>query len=174
VADDDIDFAYIKATEGGDFVDERFEQNWEGAGASGLDRGAYHFFTLCRPGDEQADNFLHTVPSDPDALPPVVDLELSGNCADRPDQDWIEHELGTFVDRVESASGQTVVLYVSADFDARYHVKALLDRPVWHQQILLRPDGDGWWMWQVQARAAIDGIPGGTDLNIMRAQQPER
>lgn len=27
VADDGIEFAYIKATEGGDFVDERFQQN---------------------------------------------------------------------------------------------------------------------------------------------------
>ena len=62
VADDDITFAYIKATEGGDFVDAQFADNWEQAGANGVDRGAYHFFTLCRPGLEQAENFLRVVP----------------------------------------------------------------------------------------------------------------
>src|SRR3954453_12196349 len=49
VAADDMSFAYIKATEGGDFIDDRFRPNWDGAAAAGLDRGAYHFFTLCRP-----------------------------------------------------------------------------------------------------------------------------
>jgi GH25 family lysozyme M1 (1,4-beta-N-acetylmuramidase) len=49
VADDGITFAYIKATEGGDFVDDRFRENWRNAGTAALDRGAYHFFTLCRP-----------------------------------------------------------------------------------------------------------------------------
>ena len=37
VAADDIDFAYIKASEGGDFVDRSFERNWEGAAANDLD-----------------------------------------------------------------------------------------------------------------------------------------
>jgi hypothetical protein len=49
VSHDGITFAYMKATEGGDFVDERFEETWNGAAAAGLDRGAYHFFTLCTP-----------------------------------------------------------------------------------------------------------------------------
>lgn len=37
VAEDDIDFAYIKASEGGDLVDERFAENWFGAGEAGID-----------------------------------------------------------------------------------------------------------------------------------------
>src|SRR5689334_19896361 len=43
VAGDHMAFAYIKATEGGDFTDDRFAENWDAAGAAGLDRGAYHF-----------------------------------------------------------------------------------------------------------------------------------
>jgi lysozyme len=74
VAGDDIDFVYIKATEGGDFVDSRFEDNWRGAGAAGLDRGAYHFFTLCRTGADQARNFLDVVPHLEAELPLAIDL----------------------------------------------------------------------------------------------------
>ena len=37
VADDDIGFTYIKATEGGDFEDPRFASNWRGAAEAGAD-----------------------------------------------------------------------------------------------------------------------------------------
>src|SRR5262245_17581145 len=62
VAADDIEFVYVKATEGRDFVDARFAANWWDAGAAGLDRGAYHFFTLCTPGTAQAEHFLSIAP----------------------------------------------------------------------------------------------------------------
>ncbi len=42
-------FAYVKATEGGDWTDPRFEKNWREARRAGLRVGAYHFFSFCRP-----------------------------------------------------------------------------------------------------------------------------
>ncbi|RYH05608.1 MAG: hypothetical protein EON57_07475, partial [Alphaproteobacteria bacterium] len=39
-----VSFAYLKATEGGDRVDQRFAENWRAARAAGMPRGAYHFF----------------------------------------------------------------------------------------------------------------------------------
>jgi hypothetical protein len=36
LARSDVRFAYIKATEGGDYVDPRFEVNWGGAGRAGF------------------------------------------------------------------------------------------------------------------------------------------
>jgi lysozyme len=172
VAGDDIEFAYVKATEGGDFVDDDFARNWEGAGDAGLDRGAYHFFTLCRTGAEQAENFLGTVPADAEALPPVIDLELAGNCADRPSRSEVEQEVRAFIGEVEDATGQEVVLYVGADFEGRYHLRDELERPIWHRRLLRRPGLDGWWMWQFTDRARVDGIDGGVDLNVMRGEQP--
>ena len=47
-------FAFIKATEGGDHVDPRFLENWYGAARAGVPRGAYHFMYWCRPAHEQA------------------------------------------------------------------------------------------------------------------------
>ena len=72
VAADDIAFVYMKATEGGDFKDRAFARNWAGAGGAGLARGAYHFFSLCKSGREQAQNFLSVLPQDSDMLAPVV------------------------------------------------------------------------------------------------------
>lgn len=172
VAGDDIAFAYIKATEGATFVDDDFDRNWEGAGDAGLDRGAYHFFTLCRKGADQAENFLATVPDDDDALPPVIDLELAGNCPDRPSRDDVEREVRAFLRDVEAGTGQEVVLYVGADFEERYGLRDELARPLWHRRILRRPGFDGWWMWQFTYRAEVDGIDGGVDLNVMRGDRP--
>jgi hypothetical protein len=50
VKDSGIGFAYIKATEGADFKDKKFQENWAHANAAGIARGAYHFFTLGTPG----------------------------------------------------------------------------------------------------------------------------
>ena len=171
-AGDDIEFAYVKATEGGDHVDDRFHANWMGADAAGLDRGAYHFFTLCRPGADQAANFLKAVPEDPDALPPAVDLELAGNCADRPSRSRVEREVRAFIDAVEAKTGRPVVLYLGDDFEGRYHLRDDLDRPDWRRRILLRPRGDRWWIWQVSGEARVDGIDGPTDLDVMRGTAP--
>src|SRR2546423_11084013 len=73
-----IQFAYIKATEGADFTDATFAENWTNSNAAGIVRGAYHFFTLGISGQSQAAHFLATVPADAGALPPAIDLEFSG------------------------------------------------------------------------------------------------
>ncbi len=170
VAGDDIGFAYIKATEGGDFVDNRFAKNWAGAGEAGLDRGAYHFFTLCRPGIEQAQNFLDAVSVDESELPPALDLELSGNCGDRPPKDQVLDEVAAFIDEVERESRREVLLYVLDDFHDLYPVAERFNRNRWKRRIFLRPGGD-WRVWQYTYLAKVDGISGAVDLNVMRSDR---
>lgn len=169
VAGDGIEFAYIKATEGGDFVDTRFDQNWTGSHQTGIQRGAYHFFTLCTPGAVQASTFLATAAPDPAALAPAVDLELAGNCRRRPELRVVEAELGSFLRMVENAWGRPVVMYVGEDFAARYPVRSTLDRPLWHRRFLLRPAGNAWAIWQLHGYARVAGISGRVDLNLMKA-----
>ena len=48
LAAQDVSFAYIKATEGEDFLDEDFKYNWSSAEDAGILPGAYHYF---RTGD---------------------------------------------------------------------------------------------------------------------------
>ncbi|MBL8582261.1 MAG: glycosyl hydrolase, partial [Rhizobiaceae bacterium] len=74
-------FAYIKATDGGDHLDPMFRKNWRAAHAAGLKRGAYHFFYWCRSGSEQADWFIRNVPRETGALPPVIDVEWNSESA---------------------------------------------------------------------------------------------
>src|SRR5207244_255331 len=71
-----VQFAYIKATEGADFKDPHFLYNWNACRSSTLVCGAYHYFSFCGPGSDQARNFLAMVPPDAHALPPALDLEF--------------------------------------------------------------------------------------------------
>jgi lysozyme len=172
VAADRIAAAYIKASEGGTMKDQRFAANWNGARAAGLSVGAYHFFTLCRSGHEQADNFLKRwrdvgATPGPGVLPPVVDLELSGNCSARPPRDEVLAELKVFVDEVVAGTDMPVMLYVIDSFEDRYPVPADLARARWVRRLALRPDRD-WAWWQVNNRARVHGIGTPVDLNVLR------
>ena len=167
VAGDGIDFAYIKATEGGDTVDDHFDANWRGARAAGVKVGAYHFFTLCRTGADQAANMLEVVPVTGADLPAAVDLEFPNNCADRPSVATVQRELKDFLDASLAATGQPVLLYVQDEFDAQYDITGTFDSPTWVRHLLRRPGGD-WTVWQCSDLAAVDGIDGGVDLDVMR------
>lgn len=165
-----VDFAYIKATEGGDHVDRQFAQNWQGASAAGVKRGAYHFFTLCRSGAEQAANFIATVPVDAAALPPAVDLEFLGNCSEHPKIADVNAELAAFLALVEARYGQPAVLYLTEEFDQAYGVSARFERPLWLRSIVLEPDfgAHPWALWQASNFRRLDGIDGRVDWNVVR------
>lgn len=69
LAEQGVDFAFIKATEGSLLQDRRFAANWAGAAAAGVRAGAYHFLSYDSPGETQADNFIAAVPVTEGALP---------------------------------------------------------------------------------------------------------
>jgi lysozyme len=167
---DGADFAYIKATEGADMRDDRFATNWKHAAESGVRRGAYHFFTLCRLARDQATNFITTVPRDPAALPPVVDLEFGGNCKERPDRAVLLAEIATFIKMVEAHAEKPVMLYVTREFENQYQVSAAIRRPLWLRSIMLTPSygSHPWVMWQASSFARVDGIDGRVDWNVLR------
>ncbi len=165
-----VDFAYIKATEGADHVDRRFSINWRAAHAAGIRRGAYHFFTLCRSGRDQAAHFLRQVPFEAAALPPAVDLEFPGNCRGRPSRAKFHRELGDFLRIVEASYGQRAVLYLTPRFDRHYRVSATFNRPLWLRSLGSKPrfGARGWTIWQISSSHRLHGVHGSVDWNVAR------
>ncbi|WP_282610430.1 GH25 family lysozyme [Pelagibius sp. Alg239-R121] len=168
VATSGIAFAYIKATEGGDFSDRRFRQNWRGAAAAGLRRGAYHFFTFCRPGIEQAAHFIRTVPADPDMLPPAVDLEFGGNCSVSASRLNPDRELPAFLEAVEAHYGHRALLYATREFYQAHMASKNIVNPLWLRSILFEPDYNRhpWTLWQYHNRGRVAGVQGPVDYNV--------
>ena len=168
LATGNVSFVYMKATEGADHQDRRFHENWAAAGAAGIPRGAYHFFTFCTPGSAQAENFLNTVPQAATSLPPAIDIEFSGNCKNWSSLDEIRAELQAFVKRVEQASGNRPVLYVT---ERGYEVVAghFPGHDLWMRSIFQKPrprSGRPWTFWQFTDRGRRPGIEGFVDLNV--------
>ena len=76
ISNQDIDFAYIKATEGKSYVDEKFRNNYNNVINIDLPTGFYHFFSFESSGEEQAQNYINQVKEYDNMLPPVVDIEF--------------------------------------------------------------------------------------------------
>jgi len=165
-----VDFAYIKATEGGDYVDPTFATNWRAAKAVGIERGAYHFYSLCRSGSEQAANFIHIVPRDAEALPVAIDLEYLGNCDKPVSVAAFQRELGIFISLIEKRYRKPAIFYLTDEFDRIYQVSAHFDRPLWLRSILREPafGARPWTMWQASSFRRLPGIEGRVDWNVVR------
>ncbi|OBQ96355.1 MAG: lysozyme [Mesorhizobium sp.] len=167
VAADDVVFAIIKATEGGDYVDDAFAENLRQARAAGLAVGAYHFFTFCRPGADQARNFISVVPRGEQLLPPVVDIEFHGNCPRRPSPAELNAQLLAFLGPVEAAYGKPAILYIT-DETAPTYAAHIAVRQRWLRSVRGPLNDDDWVYWQYLDTGRVDGIDGDVDLNVLK------
>ncbi len=165
-------FAYIKATDGGDHLDPMFKENWREAGAAGLRRGAYHFFYWCRTAGEQADWFIRNVPRVEGALPPVIDVEYNGesSCKRRLSRETIIEKMQVFMDRLERHYGQRPIIYTAPDFYRDNLKGEFLDYPFWLRAVAQPPSkvypGRKWVFWQYSGSGLSHGVEGKIDLNV--------
>lgn len=165
-----VAFAFIKATEGGDFVDPRFVENWQAAKVAGVRRGAYHFFTQCRTGQVQAANFARVVPREETALAPVVDAEHMGPCKQSAQVEDVVAELADFLDRIDAHFGKRPIIYTTREFHDTYLRDSFKKEAFWLRSLVLPPRfRDGWLVWQYHNRGRRAGIEGPVDLNVIRA-----
>ena len=71
-------YVYLKATEGGDRVDDLYERNIQLAHRYGLKVGSYHFFRPKTPLKLQLENFrVQCRPGEQDLIP-MIDVETTG------------------------------------------------------------------------------------------------
>lgn len=170
VAADDVSFAVIKATEGGDWVDKSFARNIAEAKEAGLAVGTYHFFTFCRPAIEQARNFIATVPRDRSWLPPVVDIEFHGNCPRRPTPEELGAELTAFLEPVEAHFGKPAIIYLTGEAENLYGA-VVPARLRWVRSLARHPGHEHWVYWQYDDKGRVDGIESDVDLDVLQGGQ---
>ncbi len=163
-------FVFIKATEGGDFKDPRFTENWKNAKDSGLKVGAYHFFRNCKTGLEQAQNYIDAVPKQTDSLPPVMDLEFQWNCPDVT-AEQLQTEIATMAKTLESHYGKKPIFYTTPNYYQSYIKGKFDDHVLWIQDLKEPPprfDQRPWLFWQYSQKGKISGIEKEVDLNVFR------
>lgn len=173
-------FAFIKATEGGDHKDERFLENWEGAARAGVPRGAYHFVYWCRPAHEQAAWFVQNVPADPAALPPVLDVEWNGqsrNCPRKVPKEQALAMIKVMLDAMERHTGKRPIIYTDITFHQEILEGELTDYPHWLRSVAAEPheryNNRRWTMWQYTTTGRVPGIANDVDRNAFYGTDQE-
>ncbi|WP_345944282.1 GH25 family lysozyme [Aureimonas sp. SA4125] len=175
-----VAFAYIKATEGGDRVDSKFAANWRAASSAGMPRGAYHFFYHCRSGAEQARWFIANVPRDPEALPPVLDVEWtpdSPTCTKRPPREDLVAEMKDFLDTVENHYGVRPVIYAPIDVHRDRLVGTFAGHEFWLRAVKDFPGNvytdRPFRFWQYTATGSVPGVRGEVDRNAFSGSRAD-
>lgn len=166
-----VSFAFIKATEGGDYTDPMFQRYWAETRAAGIPRGAYHFYYFCRSGAEQAAWFIANVPRERGALPPVLDLEWnshSRSCRYRPSPAEVLREVNIFMSMLHQHYGQRPIIYTTVDFYRDTGVRNV-NAEFWLRSVADHPratyPGQRWSFWQYTGTGTAPGFNGNVDLN---------
>jgi lysozyme len=162
-------FAYIRATGGTGHRDAAFAQNWDNAAAVGLRRGAMHLYSLCAPGETQADLFNTIVPVSPDDLPAAVELADTTDCPTPPSHDAVIADLAKFLARVEAHTGKPALVLVPKSIERRYGISAAIARPVWSASNFFKPDyaARPWRMWRANDMRRVEGIEGPVNWDVV-------
>ncbi|MDO4834513.1 MAG: GH25 family lysozyme [Bacillota bacterium] len=176
--DDDIAFAFIKATEGSSHVDENFEKNREEAGRAGIPVGAYHFMSFESDAGAQAENFISTVPKEWGSLPPVIDLELYGAYSENPpDREEVCRMLDTMLEEMEKRYHKKPIIYTNNHCYRLYIQSGYEDYDIWISDPAVPeslPDGREWTFCQYTFKGLSENIDGGrkyTDFNIFNGSK---
>lgn len=177
---EDIDFAFIKATEGSSFVDDRFAYNFGKAQKCSIAVGAYHFFSFSSPGLTQAENFISTVSPFDGMLPPVIDLEFYGDFAVNPlSKEEVDKELGSMISAIEEYYGLKPIIYATEDSYELYLANDYEEYDIWIRNVKTKAkmsDGRQWTLWQYTNRERLNGYSGEEkfiDMNVFFGSEEE-
>lgn len=182
MSDENIDFAYIKATEGSSHVDEKFRMNWKNIEQTNLYYGAYHFFSFDSAGETQAQNYISTVGSLDGKLIPVVDVEYYGDKESRKkelDREAITRELDVLLRALEEEYRIKPILYTTY---SAYHdfIEGSFDEyGLWIRNVYYTPDlgmKGRWLYWQYTDRTTFDAYAGEEayiDMNVFAGSRAE-
>ena len=156
-------YVYLKATEGGDRIDDKYEQNIELAHKYGLKVGSYHFFRPKTPLKLQLENFkAQCRPSQQDLIP-MIDVETKQGLSN----DAFRDSLMTFLTMVEKAYHQKPLVYTGTNFYNKYMsglmngYKLMIAQYSSNEPVL--NDGNDYMLWQYTGKGHIDGIRGYVD-----------
>ena len=165
---DNISFAFIKATEGTDFVDPRYVENSKGIIKEGLLSGAYHFYKPTQDPIKQAEHFITTSQPLEHKLRPVLDIEITdGQSAKEISSgalEWLKH--------VEKKIDCKPMIYTYASYWDDYLGNEFDNYNYWiaawtSKNMPVPPKKrDNWQLWQFSDNGQVKGIKGSVDRDL--------
>lgn len=170
---DGIEAVYIRAGEGTDSTDERFETNYQKARAAGLKLGFYYFVTATSPSGAraQAERFFSLIQGKSYTMRPAMDYESYGSLSNAE----INAIAAAFLERLEELTAVRPVIYSDA-----YRVRTLWESrlaiyPLWIADYSTGKDAppptESWSTWsgyQYSDAGKVNGIEDDVDLDLFK------
>jgi lysozyme len=160
-----LHFVFVRATVGRDRIDRQFDQNWLGAKANKMIRGAYHYYRPNENSVEQAALFIKTVKLEKGDMPPVLDIEkLPKNQS----IDSLKIGLKRWLKIVEAHYKVRPIIYTGEKYYDDFLKEEFSDYLFWiaNYNFYREKIGNDWLFWQFTEKASIPGIKGNVDVNI--------
>lgn len=165
-----VAFAFIKATEGSGHIDESARRNLERASKTSIKKSAYHFFSFDSPGETQAENYISVVGADEIDMPPVVDIEYyADKKSNKPTKEETEQILRPLLEKLEEYYEVKPIIYTTLPVYFRYVKENFSDYPLWIRNVNFEPDLMNWKFWQYCDKGELYGYKGEEkyiDLNV--------
>ena len=177
VRTDGQSFAFVKATEGGDWVNPHYVEDIQAANAAGLKTGAYHYARPAGDAKTQAANFAAQVALAPDqTLPPALDIEVAEGKSAAQLEQWIEK----FTSELKRLTGRTPMIYTYKYFwmGQMNNSQKFSDMPLWLAAYQDQaPEAVGGWkklsFWQRSGSGKVAGIPTDVDMNLFNGSKQQ-
>ena len=164
----DVEFVYIKATEGATYVDPMFQQNIKGARARKFRVGAYHYFRTTSSVQKQFENFKKYVKKGDIDLIPMVDVEECKKWSATQFQD----SLMRFIQLVKLHYGKAPMIYSVNTFynrccAPRFNNYHLMIGRYGNEEPFIKGKGN-YTIWQKSLTGKLIGITKNVDIDIFR------
>ncbi len=177
VRTDGQSFAFVKATEGGDWVNPHYVEDIQAANAAGLKTGAYHYARPAGDAKTQAANFAAQIALAPDqTLPPALDIEVAEGKSAAQLEQWIEE----FTSELKRLTGRTPMIYTYKYFwmGQMNNSQKFSDMPLWLAAYQDQaPEAVGGWnelsFWQRSGSGKVAGIPTDVDMNLFNGSKQQ-
>ncbi len=160
-----LNFAFIKATEGVSLLDPKFKRNWRNIGKTEMYRGAYHFFRANVDPIAQARTFLRHTHFQSGDLFPVVDVEE----LDGVEPEIMRQRLMQMLKYIERKEGVKPIIYTSVSFYKSYLGSEFEKYPLWvaHYTSSSQPRTEAdWSFWQFSENGRVNSIRNKVDFNV--------
>ena len=177
VRTDGQSFAFVKATEGGDWVNPHYVEDIQAANAAGLKTGAYHYARPAGDAKTQAANFAAQIALAPDqTLPPALDIEVAEGKSAAQLEQWIED----FTSELKRLTGRTPMIYTYKYFwmGQMNNSQKFSDMPLWLAAYQDQaPEAVGGWkelsFWQRSGSGKVAGISTDVDMNLFNGSKQQ-
>ena len=160
----EVQFVYIKATEGASWVDSNYDYNLKHARKKGFKVGSYHFLRTTSSLRSQFENFTRAVKPEEQDLVPLIDIEQRGNWTPK----QIVDSLDVFIKMVSKHYNCRPMIYTMTSFYNKYLASHFKKYPLfiarYSESAPELNDGANYTLWQYTDQGTVKGIDHAVDM----------